>query len=71
MRILIFLVISSFIAGCSSFKAEHHRTLLMDRSTGETKGCEVGMARNEKAYETYEECIRTLEGQGYTIWSQY
>ena len=71
MRILVFLVVSFFFAGCTSFKAEHHRTLLMDRSTGETKGCEVGMARNEKAYEIYEKCIRTLEEQGYTVWSQY
>jgi len=29
------------------------------------------MARNEQAYKKYQECIRTLEEQGYTIWSQY
>lgn len=71
MRLVVFLMVSFFIVGCASFEAEHHRTLLMDRSTGETKGCEVGMARNEQAYEKYQACIRALEEQGYTIWSQY
>ena len=71
MRLIVFLMVPFFIAGCASFEAEHHRTVLMDRSTGETKGCEVGMARNEKAYAKYEECISALEAQGYTIWSQY
>lgn len=71
MRFFIVLAVSIFFVGCASFEAEHHRTILMDRSTGETKGCTVGMARNQKAYDKYEECIRSLEAQGYTVWSQY
>lgn len=71
MRLFIFLAVSFLVVGCASFEAEHSRTLLMDRSTGETKGCEVGMARNQEAYKKYEECISALEAQGYTIWSQY
>ena len=71
MRLFIILVLSFFFVGCASFEAEHSRTLLMDRKTGETKDCTVGMARNTGAYEKYEECISSLDEQGYTIWSQY
>ena len=71
MRLLILLVVSFCVAGCASFQAEHSRTLLMDRATGETKNCTVGMARNKQAYQKYEECIKGYEAQGYTIWSQY
>ena len=71
MRLYIFLIVSLFLFGCASFEAEHSRTLLMDRSTGEMKDCTVGLARNKGAYDKYEECIRSFEEQGYTIWSQY
>lgn len=71
MRIMILLMVTCFISGCASFKAEHHRTLLLDRATGETKECTVAMARSEKAYDEYEECIRTYEEEGYAVWSQY
>jgi hypothetical protein len=71
MRLFIILVVSFFFAGCASFEAEHSRSVLMDRKTGETKDCTVGMARNKAAYDKYEECIRSLEEQGYTIWTQY
>ena len=71
MRLFLFVAVSLFVAGCASFQAEHSRTLLMDRATGEMKDCTVGMARNKKAYEKYEQCIRSYEEQGYTIWNQY
>lgn len=71
MRLLIFFVVAFFFVGCASFEAEHSRTLLMNRSTGEMKDCTVGLARSKGAYEKYEECISSLEEQGYTIWSQY
>ncbi len=71
MRLGILIAVSLLFVGCASFQAEHSRTLLMDRNTGEMKDCTVGMARNNAAYEKYEECIRTYEAQGYTIWSQY
>jgi hypothetical protein len=71
MRLVIFLAASLLLLGCASFEAEHSRTLLMDRNTGEMKDCTVGMARNKAAYEKYEECIRAHQAQGYTIWSQY
>ncbi len=71
MRLLFLVAVSLLVAGCASFQAEHSRTLLMDRATGETKNCTVGMARNKVAYQKYEECIKTHEAQGYTIWSQY
>jgi hypothetical protein len=71
MRLFIILVVSFLFVGCASFEAEHSRTVLMDRKTGETKDCTVGMARSKGAYDKYEECIRSLEEQGYTIWSQY
>ena len=71
MRLFILLVVSYCLAGCASFEAEHSRTLLMDRSTGETKDCTVSMARSKEAYKKYEECIKSYEEQGYTIWSQY
>lgn len=71
MRILMILLAFCFLPGCASFNAEHHRTLLLDRATGETKECTVAMARNEKAYDEYEACIRSFEEQGYAVWSQY
>lgn len=71
MRIVTILLISCFISGCASFKAEHHRTLLLDRATGETKECTVAMARNEKSYDEYKACISAYEEQGYAVWSQY
>lgn len=71
MRIVILLLVSCFISGCASFQAEHHRTLLLDRATGETKECTVAMKRTETAYGEYEACIRSYEEQGYTVWSQY
>jgi hypothetical protein len=71
MRLVIFLAVSTLLLGCASFEAEHSRTLLMDRKTGEMKDCTVGIARSRGAYEKYEECIRAFEEQGYTIWSQY
>ena len=71
MRLVILSAVSLLIVGCASFQAEHSRTLLMDRKTGVMKDCTVGMARSKGAYEKYEECIRSFEEQGYTIWSQY
>lgn len=71
MRLVIFLAVFLLFMGCASFEAEHSRTLLMDRKTGEMKDCTVGMARNKGAYEKYQECISSYEAQGYTIWSQY
>jgi hypothetical protein len=71
MRLVVFVAVSLLFVGCASFQAEHSRTLLMDRKTGEMKDCTVGMARSKGAYEKYEECIRSHEEQGYTIWSQY
>ena len=71
MRLFILLMVWFFFVGCASFEAEHSRTLLMDRKTGEMKDCTVGLARSQGAYDKYEECIRSLEAEGYTIWSQY
>ncbi|MBT8329842.1 MAG: hypothetical protein HKP52_11335 [Desulfofustis sp.] len=71
MRLFILLAVSFFFFGCASFEAEHSRTLLMDRKTGEMKDCTVSLARSKAAYEKYEECIRAYEEQGYTVWSQY
>lgn len=68
--ITVFLVLYA-LSGCASFQAEHHRTLLLDRSTGETRECTVAMKRTEKAYEAYQACIRSYEEQGYSVWSQY
>ena len=71
MRLILLAAVSFLLVGCASFEAEHSRTLLMDRKTGEMKDCTVSMARNKAAYDKYEECIRAFEAQGYTIWSQY
>jgi len=71
MRTGIMVLVCCALSGCASFQAEHHRTLLLDRSTGETRECTVAMKRTEKAYEAYHECIRSFEEQGYSVWSQY
>lgn len=71
VRSLIFLLIMSLAAGCTAFTTKHSRTLLLDRTTGETKECTVSISRSNKAYEAYEECIRAFEAHGYSIWSQY
>lgn len=59
------------VAGCASFTEQHSRTLLMDRNTGEMKECTVDVWRNQSSYDTYQECIRSYEKDGYTIWNQY
>jgi hypothetical protein len=68
---LIYLLPLLLALGCASMTAKHSRTLLLDRSTGETKECTVREVRTVIAYEEYEKCIKTAEEQGYTVWSQY
>ncbi len=71
MRYLIACALMALVAGCSSFTEKHSRTLLLDRTTGEIKECTVDAWRSAKSYETYQDCIRSYETQGYSIWSQY
>jgi len=71
MRIVLLLIVVGMTTGCTAFKNEHSRTVLLDRKTGETRDCTVAISRTNAAYEKYEECIRTYEQEGYVIWSQY
>ena len=71
MRALICLLSVLLLSGCTAFTTEHSRTLLMDRTTGEMRECDVRRTRTNKAYEEYEACIQAYQEQGYTIWSQY
>lgn len=66
---VLFLLL--FLVGCASFSEKHSRTLLLDRSTGEIKECTVDAWRTDSSYGKYQECIRSFEQQGYTIWNQY
>lgn len=68
---IICLLLAFFTAGCASFNAEHSRTLLMDRKTGEMQECTVDKLRTIASYEKYKACIKDFEGKGYTLWSQY
>ena len=69
-RLLCFSAIL-LLSGCASFSAEHSRTLLMDRSSGEMKECTVDKWRTRESYGKYMECISAFEQQGYEVWSQY
>lgn len=71
IRWLVAVLLMLGIAGCASFTEKHSRTLLMNRSNGEIKECTVDAWRNDDSYERYQECIRDLEKQGYTVWNQY
>jgi len=71
MRHLRYFCLIVLLSGCASFTADHSRTLLMDRNTGETKECSVDKWRTEESYQKYQECVSAYEQQGYTIWSQY
>ena len=71
MRGLLCFCAVLLMSGCASFSAEHSRTLLMDRTTGEMKECTVDKWRTKESYEKYEGCVSAYEKQGYTIWSQY
>ena len=71
MRRLLCLCLILLLSGCASFSAEHSRTLLMDRTTGEMKECTVDKWRTKESYEKYQECVSAYEEQGYTVWSRY
>jgi hypothetical protein len=68
---LLCLCVILLLSGCASFTAEHSRTLLMDRTTGEMKECTVDKWRIKESYDKYQGCVSDYEKQGYTIWSQY
>lgn len=71
MRVVILVLTAVLLAGCASVVAKHSRTVMMNRQTGETQECTVDMMRTQVAYQRYEECIASLEEQGYTVWGQY
>ena len=71
MQRLLCLCVIFLMSGCASFSAEHSRTLLMDRTTGEMKECTVDKWRTKESYEKYQGCVSAYEAEGYTIWSQY
>ncbi len=71
MSRLLCIVSIVLLSGCASMTAEHSRTLLMDRTSGEMKECTVDRWRSEESYKKYNECVSDFEKQGYTIWSQY
>lgn len=68
---VICLLLAVALSGCASFTEDHSRTILIDRSTGETKECTVNMMRSVVSYDKYRECIKAYEGQGYEVWSQH
>lgn len=59
------------LSGCAAVVADHSRTILLNRETGERVECTVDMLRTQVAYERYKECISSYEDEGYTIWGQY
>ena len=71
MRLALYAVIVLMLSACASMTAEHTRTLLIDRSTGEMKECNVDKWRSEESFNRYDQCVADYEKQGYEIWSQY
>lgn len=65
------LLLIIVLSGCASFTEEHSRTILVNYSTGDTKECAVDMMRTKASYDKYRECIKTIEDQGYQIWTQH
>lgn len=68
---MLLLLMITLVAGCASMGAEHSRTILMNRQTGERQECTVDMMRSRESYQKYEECVASFQEQGYTIWGQY
>ena len=71
MRLLYCLLLMMLLSGCASMTAEHTRTLLIDRSTGEMMECTVDKWRSEESFKRYDQCVLDYQKQGYEIWSQY
>ncbi|MBE0585082.1 MAG: hypothetical protein IH612_15145 [Desulfofustis sp.] len=71
MKMLPVFLLLVLFTGCASFSEKHSRTLLLDRSTGEIQECTVDKWRMDSSYKKYQECIRSFEQQGYTVWNQY
>ena len=71
MRLILCLLFALLLSSCASLTAEHTRTLLIDRSTGEMKECNVDKWRSEESFKRYEQCVADFEKEGYEIWSQY
>jgi len=67
----LLLLLITLTAGCASMGAEHSRTILINRDTGERQECTVDMMRSNESYQKYEECVATFKAEGYTIWGQY
>ena len=71
MRPLRLMLILLLLSGCASMTAEHTKTLLMNRSTGEMKECTVDRWRTGESFKRYDQCVLDYQKQGYEIWSQY
>ena len=70
LRIHVLLLLFCF-TGCAALDDQHKRTVLINHQTGETGACSRGPLPTASSSTSYENCIQSLQKQGYTIWSQY